>query len=183
MSSNRELPKRAGEGSMTIISSGLDLKDATADFRQRFEAKCAAPDAQGCIKWLGTKTRSGYGAFRYGDRSSLRTTTHRIAWALKRGAIASEILVLHRCDNPSCVNVNHLFLGTAADNTHDMMAKNRHGWREGQPWQKLNSTDAERIRDMSCAGYNQQKIADWMHVSRPLISQVLSGKPSYVLPP
>ena len=166
---------------MTIISAGLDLSEAGLTVQKRFEAKCAEPSANGCIEWLGWKTRQGYGGLRTGGPASVKTTAHRIAWALKRGAIAPEILVLHRCDNPSCVNVDHLFLGLPKANTRDMMAKGRHGWRKGTPWQKLHATDAERIRDLRGAGLTQQKIADWIGVSRPLISIVLSGNFAYAL--
>lgn len=163
---------------MTIISLGLHLSDASASIRQRFEAKCGKPNERGCVEWLGTKTRRGYGIMLLGKVAGKykRTTAHRVAWVLKRGDISPEILVLHECDNPSCVNVDHLFLGTPKENTHDMMGKSRHGWRNGMPWQKLNSTDGERIRDLRRAGCTQQQIADWMHVSRPLISMVLAGK-------
>ncbi len=170
---------RSGDRAMTIISLGLHLSDASASIRQRFEAKCGKPNNAGCIEWLGSKTRGGYGVLRLAGKGSARTTAHRIAWVLKRGVIAPEILVLHKCDNPSCVNVDHLFLGTPENNTHDMMAKNRHGWRNGMPWQKLNATDAERMRDMRRAGHKQQQIADWMNVSRPLVSMVLAGKFKY----
>jgi hypothetical protein len=74
------------------------------------------------------------------------------------------------------VNVDHLFLGTAQENTDDMVSKGRHSWRNGTPWQKLNATDGERIRDLTRAGCTQQEIADWMGVSRPLISLVMAGK-------
>jgi hypothetical protein len=50
---------------------------------------------------------------------------HRVAWQLAYGAIPVGMLVCHRCDVPACVRVSHLFLGTAQDNTRDMMAKNR----------------------------------------------------------
>lgn len=111
-----------------------------------------------------------------------RTTAQRAAWILKHGQIPAGAWVLHRCDTPSCVNVEHLFIGTPADNTHDMMAKGRHGWRDGQPWQKLNAIDEERVFDMRKSGCTQQQIADWLGVSRPLISLYLSGKISHSRP-
>jgi HNH endonuclease len=142
----------------------------------RFSAKCGKPDANGCIPWLAGKTLKGYGQFRIG---LLRTTAHRAAWMMKYGDIAPGLSVLHKCDNPSCVNVDHLFLGTAQENTDDMVAKGRHAWRNGTPWQKLNATDAERIRDLYRARCTQQEIADWLGVSRPLISMILAGKIQY----
>jgi len=163
---------------MTIISSGLILAEASETLPQQFAAKCAEPSANGCIEWLGSKTRRGYGCLYFGrvNGKSKKTTAHRVAWVLKRGDISPEILVLHECDNPSCVNVDHLFLGTQLENVNDMVAKRRHGWRDGTPWQKLNSIDGERIRDQRAAGHTQQQIADWHGVSRPLISMVLAGK-------
>ena len=147
--------------------------------RARFVSKCGKPNANGCIPWLGTKTLGGYGTIRishdYG-RASYRTTAHRAAWILENGYVPRGMSILHSCDNPSCVNLEHLFAGSPRENTHDMIAKNRHGWRNGAPWQKLNATDGERIRDLRRAGCIQQTIADWMDVSRPLISMILGGK-------
>src|SRR5262245_32977559 len=157
---------------MSIHSAGLTLAEASKTLPQRFSGKCAKPDANGCIKWLGSTTARGYGTLYFGkiQEKMFRTTAHRAAWVLKRGDLSPEILVLHACDNPSCVNVDHLFIGSPKDNTQDMMSKNRHGWRGGTPWQKLVLTDQERIRDLRAAGYSHQKIADWFGVSRSLIS-------------
>jgi hypothetical protein len=160
-------------------SAGTRLAEANHTLRSRFESKCAEPNAQGCVNWLGTKTRFGHGKIRINsDRLVSQVFAHRVAWILKRGDIPPEILVLHRCDNPSCVNVDHLFLGSQLDNVTDMIGKNRHGWSYGKarPWQKLHSGDGERIDDLRRAGLTQQKIADWLGVSRPLISLILAGK-------
>jgi hypothetical protein len=160
---------------MTIVSPGLSRSEVSDTTKSRFLAKCGKPDANGCINWLGTMVGNSYGYLRCGGRDSPRTTAHRIAWVLKHGDIPSGVLVLHKCDNPSCVNADHLFLGSAKENTRDMMAKKRHGWRNGTPWQKLNATDGERINDLRKAGCTQQEIADWFGVSRPLISMILGG--------
>jgi len=83
---------------------------------------------------------------------------------------------MHTCDNPSCVNDEHLRLGTHKDNTADMIAKRRHNWRDGQPWQKLSVADIDAIRKLRAEGHTQQFIADQFDVSRPLISMHLNGK-------
>lgn len=150
----------------------------------RFARKCGAPDANGCIPWLGSATSKGYGIFWYGSEGQkrLKTTAHRLAWALKNGDIAPGLLVLHSCDNPRCVNLAHLSIGTPQNNTDDMVSKRRHAWRERTPWQKLNATDGERIRDLRRTGCTQQQVADWFGVSRPLISLIESGKIQHSAP-
>lgn len=100
---------------------------------------------------------------------------HRVAWVLANGDLPSDKMVLHKCDVPRCINPDHLFLGTAMDNSRDMVSKGRHAWRQGTRWQKLNATDGERICDLRASGCTQQQIADWFGVSRPLISLILNG--------
>lgn len=168
---------------MSINSPGLNRSQFNSTLKRRFAAKCAKPDSNGCIQWLGVKTRGGYGMLRVNsDPNNSNTTAHRIAWVLERGDLSPEILVLHRCDNPSCVAVDHLFIGYPAANTHDMMAKGRHGWRERTPWQKLDFADGKKIRKLRDAGHTQQYIADEFKVSRALISMILAGKIQHSLP-
>lgn len=78
----------------------------------------------GCIEWTGAKSPSGYGRKRVG-RQTCRT--HRIAYESFIGPIG-ELCVLHRCDNPLCLNPCHLFLGTQIDNLVDMTDKGRRRW-------------------------------------------------------
>ena len=155
--------------------TGLKLSSFTGSTRERFESKCGPADAKGCIPWLGTRTNKGYGLLQLGTTGTLKTTAHRIAWVLAKGDLAPGVLVLHHCDNPSCVNADHLFLGSAQQNTDDMVSKKRHAWRAGTPWQKLNATDGERVRDLRHMGHSQQEVADWLGVSRPLISMIENG--------
>jgi DNA-binding XRE family transcriptional regulator len=160
---------------MTINSPGLSKSDINETTKRRFELKCGKPNANGCIPWLAGKTHGGYGYLRTNGRGTT-TTAHRIAWVLKRGDIPPEILVLHRCDNPSCVNVDHLFLGSEKQNTADMVSKRRHGWRNGTPWQKLYAGDWERIKELRHMRYTQREVAAYFGVSLSLISQMERGK-------
>jgi hypothetical protein len=163
---------------MTTVSLGLTLDIIGPTLQRRFEAKCAPMNENGCILWIGTKNNKGYGMIgveKMAGRKHRMAYAHRIAWALVNGAIPAGKVILHSCDNPLCVNPKHLTIGTYKENTLDMVKKDRHYWRRPLPWQKLNPTDVERIRDMRMARCTQQQIADWIGVSRPLISLVLSG--------
>jgi hypothetical protein len=79
-----------------------------------------------CWLWTGAIDPAfGYGKFWMGRRGDSPWHTHRAAWFLTFGPIPDGLNVLHRCDNPPCVNPAHLFLGTFKDNTVDMHAKGR----------------------------------------------------------
>jgi hypothetical protein len=83
----------------------------------------AGPD--GCWLWTGyARCAGGYGGISVGRRTAL---AHRVAWELAHGSLDKTMCVLHRCDNPRCVNVAHLFLGTRGDNNRDRAAKGRNG--------------------------------------------------------
>lgn len=75
-----------------------------------------------CWIWTGAKILSGYGRFGIKNKAYY---SHRISWSLVNGTIPKGFQILHKCDNPSCVNPNHLFIGTQKDNMLDMMKKGR----------------------------------------------------------
>jgi hypothetical protein len=96
--------------------------------RERFEEKVRKATPDGCWIWQGSIIPiCGYGCLRVCLPDGRRVTqyAHRIAWELENGQIGDGLFVLHHCDVRACVNPAHLFLGTARDNTQDMIAKGR----------------------------------------------------------
>ena len=96
--------------------------------RERWEAKVDKSD--GCWMWTGARNRQGYGQLRTGHRGLLEMA-HRLAWEFYRGPVPPGMHVLHRCDNPPCVNPDHLWLGTPKSNALDRQAKGRQNRRPG----------------------------------------------------
>ena len=98
----------------------------------RFWAKVQIPsDKTQCWNWTACKEqRFGHGIIRINHKN---IKTHRFSWELHYGKIPDNLCVLHHCDNPPCVNPNHLFLGTLLDNNKDRDRKNRQarGLRSG----------------------------------------------------
>lgn len=76
-----------------------------------------------CEEWSRARDKDGYGVRRVGTRT---VKAHRHAYEQKHGPIPDGMLVMHTCDNPPCVNLDHLRLGTVADNNRDMARKGRH---------------------------------------------------------
>jgi len=139
----------------------------------RFWAKVDKAGAGGCWWWMGSRCRtkdgeSTYGLLRVGRRVQ---RAHRLSWELHFGAILKGQCVLHKCDNPACVNPRHLWIGTQKDNARDRSSKGRNnppiGCHNGAA--KLNPAAVRAIRDSDWTG---SRLADFYGVSRGTISLV-----------
>jgi hypothetical protein len=118
-----------------------------------------------CHEWPGGRISSGYGAVRVKGKQQL---AHRVAWEQAHGRIPKGKLVLHRCDNKICVNPQHLFLGSHANNTHDMVAKGR--WKGNV---KLTIKEVARIRKLYQAGTLQRTLATQFAVTQAHVSNIV----------
>lgn len=128
-----------------------------------------------CWVWTGSvRCKFGYGAIGY-KRTSL--LAHRVSWELANGPIANELCVLHKCDNPACVNPEHLFLGTYADNKLDAKMKGRHRWPvlrgERSPNHKLTWEIVNEIRRRCASGERQISVATSLGLTRQSVSKIV----------
>ena len=127
-----------------------------------------------CWNWRGWKTAKGYGELSFQGKV---IRAHRLSYQLKIGAIPDGLFVLHKCDNPSCVRPDHLFLGTLAENCHDRHNKGRTARGSRNGWAKLTEVDIKSIRILaSMSSLSQKEIADRFRVTSENIHHILSGK-------
>jgi HNH endonuclease len=124
-----------------------------------------------CWFWNASKT-DGYGAMGIGRRV---VRSSRISWEIHIGKIPDGIFVLHKCDNRACVNPDHLFLGTAADNMHDRKAKNRYKSQVGSlnTNSVLSEADIVEIFRLKKSGMKQSEIAFKFGMCKQSISRIL----------
>ncbi len=125
--------------------------------RERLESKLV-PGESGCLEFTGSRNRNGgYGQIRVDGKTLY---THRVAWELRNGKIPDGLYVLHKCDNPRCCNVNHLFLGTPADNMADKAQKGRQ-WYPGNYGanQVVDETMVIFMKELQMQDLNQAQLA------------------------
>lgn len=113
----------------------------------RFWRHCDKKSESECWPWLGALKRDGYGAVTI---SGEHTRSHRLSWAINKGEIPLGLWVLHKCDNPKCVNPDHLFLGDTVANTADKVSKGRQA--KGS-WVTANSAKARREKPFCKNGH------------------------------
>ena len=118
------------------------------DLRTRLMAKTVVAET-GCWLWGAAHNDQGYGVLRVNDKN---VYAHRASWVVHFGELPDGHCVLHRCDVPACINPAHLFVGSKADNTKDMVAKGRaRGWPKGKrfPAEVVRRRTSTRLRQRS----------------------------------
>lgn len=136
-----------------------------------------------CWEWIKHKDSDGYGQFRFLTKYF---QAHRFSFDLSKGDLPNHLLVCHSCDNPSCINPEHLFLGTPLTNTQDMIKKNRYhrgprkmnGSKDGSKnsYSKLIEADVVRIRELYGSGkFTQRMLAKKYKIGQSSISRMVNG--------
>ena len=144
---------------------------------ERFLKFVVVEEGTGCWLWTGaTKGHMGYGNFNF-DGTSI--AAHRASWLMFRGDIPNGLFVCHHCDVPTCVNPDHLWLGSAKDNNRDRDAKGRQKTQKGERnWRsKLTSKAVLEIKDLLKDGsWKLSEIAKKYGVSLSAISSIKHGR-------
>lgn len=142
--------------------------------KEVFESKLFySPD--GCWYWTGACYVHGYGVVSYNGKKIL---AHRASFLMNKGDIPKGICVCHRCDNILCVNPDHLFLGTQADNVKDMIDKKRFisSPGSGNGMAKYSDVEVLLIRELRESGFRVKEICRLMNASSTTVSDITNRK-------
>jgi hypothetical protein len=145
---------------------------------ERFNYNCHPEPMSGCVLWSGKTRHDGYGTLM---NKGKWLAAHRVAWELAgRGRLKATDVACHRCDNRICVNVDHIFIGTARDNVRDCWRKGRGvlGVRPGRaaPPVRLTESIVAEIKRRLSSGEPHAVIARAVGTSQSSVSNVKHGK-------
>lgn len=140
--------------------------------------------ANECWEWQLGKGRIGYGQFKiYKNGGSQTFTTHRQSYRVFVGPIPEGLYVCHRCDNPTCINPDHLFVATAKENAHDAMSKGRLKYntignvQDEFKYSRRKLTDEQIVFIKQNKGAStQQSLAKQFGVTRGAIGKIQRGE-------
>lgn len=153
-------------------------KDAAISIEDRFVKNIGPRQPNGCIYWTGIRSTTGYGWMTYSVKGKTKGIfAHRYAYERIHGRIDNDLRCLHKCDTPICVAVEHLWLGTCADNSADMASKGRSCRGEKQNSAKLTEAKVAEIRKRHYSEtITQKKLAAEYGITQGTLSVILSGK-------
>lgn len=144
----------------TVMENNIETSE------QIFESRTQPEPNSGCLIWTGATNSKGYGYIWFGGNL---IGAHRFAWQREYGKITDNSQVLHKCDVRSCVNVDHLFLGTIAENMADRDAKGRVAFGEKHGNSTLTKKEVLEIRRDKRSG---SKIAADYGISHQNVSRI-----------
>lgn len=160
------------------------LNLTTKDIERFWSKVSRTDDLDSCWEWKAKTVGNGYGQISIGGRpenGGRFIMAHRIAYELELGEIPEGLRVLHTCDNPSCCNPRHLFVGTDKDNAIDKMKKGR--WRGGCPpgenssRAKLTWDQVYEIREKyRTGGFTMQMLASEYGIWKGTIAKIINNQ-------
>lgn len=158
-----------GDPTITLITFGLTLEE-------RFWNKVKKGKLRECWPWTAATDKDGYGIF--GTESTTAAKAHRVAYQLKYGVDPGLLKVLHRCDNPPCVNPRHLYMGTPMDNMQDKIMRGRERYIRGEECHtaKLTAVQVQAIRKHHAEGMSSGLLANTFGVTRDNVYLIVKGK-------
>jgi hypothetical protein len=143
----------------------VELSDVC--FQERFWSKVEKTEE--CWHWIGAVQSKGYGSISISGKTY---SAHRVSYEIKYGKIPYGMYVLHRCDNTRCVNPEHLFLGTARDNSQDMVVKGRMSKLSG--YRKVTRDQVEQIRlQYQTKEFSYRVLGDQFKISHSSIGSII----------
>jgi hypothetical protein len=119
-----------------------------------------------CWEWIGRKDRRGYGVVQIGVKG-VRRTASRVAWEMEHNRDApSQFVICHKCDNPSCVNPLHLFMGTQKENLQDSIKKGRFS-SAGRGWErtKTHCSNGHEFNELNTYRWKNKRICRTCHAA------------------
>lgn len=147
-----------------------------SSFEELFWSKVDKRTKEECWLWTRGCDMCGYGKV---SKEGKARKAHRIAYELTNGAIPEGMIICHKCDNPPCVNPNHLFLGTDADNRRDSAQKGRgyipNRLGENNHMTNLTSSQVREIKKMLAAGIKTRIIAEEFSIAIRTVSGIRTG--------
>lgn len=169
--SERSGKKKAWDG---FKRSPEEKVESYEDFLRVFHMRIRYSES-GCMEWTGSLCSGGYGTIRLNGKTQ---PTHRAAYLLKTGATLSrKDQVCHHCDNPICLNIDHLFLGSQGDNMKDMLKKGRksYDWMKGRGQAipcKVSEDQVREIRKRLSGGEHYVLLAKEFGISKLSVANI-----------
>ena len=143
----------------------------------RFTDKVKIDASDQCWEWTAGKIQDGYGRFKW---QRVLWLAHRLSYVLYNDVeIPDGLIIMHNCDNPSCVNPAHLRLGTVADNNADMIAKGRGRGLTGEAHgsAKLIEADVLQMRDLYASKkYTCEQLGKLFHIGKSQAHNIIARK-------